>query len=525
MTQHYGTYGMGDRERFFFQLAFERPADPAFVASEEDALSWGSFQLWVEGRNLCRHAVGTEESQSVYWHLLPFMEWLVEHWDYLFHEQRFPIRNAAQFAWQSLAETNSPLALEHGGEWDFEAATRNAEWSGRHCVTTCREGGLFPEVIIRRFWSDVEVSWGVHPPPGAPAGFRFVESGGAARLLVPLVVEPIHSVLTAAVGALRRSLPDNKRLGLLEKKLADLPAPQHQPRRLAVLAGLGEDPRQWTKRWLSLQRALAKEFAETKDALAHLFGGDAQNALVVQGSCQGALMFGAVAPTLRERDVFKLASRLVRHSTSPAARDKLAPHATCRPPNPRASMPWQEGYQLANEWAKFCRLDDPAQQTVDIEGHLSAFGVDLDDLTLEDEQVGGVAIACEKRNPLILLNCRNPRNQFPSGRRFSLAHELCHLLYDRRAGTELALISGPWAPLELEKRANAFAAMLLMPDAAVERAFAGTAGGPSRPSFEDLLTAAKNLQVSANALAHHLSNRGWISPEKRDLLLEQVTNR
>ena len=522
--RHYGTYGMGDREKFFFQLAFEPSADPAFVASEEDALSWGSFQLWVGGRNLCRYAVGTEESRSVYWHLLPFMEWLVEHWDYLFHEQRSPIRNAAQFAWQSLAETNSPFALEHGGEWDFDAAARNAEWSGRHCITTCREGGLFPEVIIRRFWSEVEVSWGVHPPPGAPAGFRFVESGGAARLPAPIVAEPFHNVLTVAVEALRRSLPDSKRLVLLEKKLADLPAPQHQPRRLGILAGLGENPKQWTKRWLSLQHALAKEFADTKDTLAHLFGGDAQNALVVQGSCEGALMFGAAAPTLRARDVFNLASRVVRHSTSAAAQDKLAPHATHRPPNPRASLPWQEGYQLAQEWASSSHLDNPTQP-VDVEAHLNTFGVSVDELVIEDEQIGGVAIASEKRNPLILLNTRNPRNKYPSGRRFSLAHELCHLLYDRRAGAELALISGPWAPIELEKRANAFAAMLLMPDALVERAFAGTSGGASRPSFEDLLTAAKTLEVSTNALAHHLSNRGWISPEKRDLLLDQLANR
>jgi len=523
--QHYGTYGMGDREKFFFQFAFEPPADPDFVASEEEALTWGSFQLWADGRNLCRHAVGTEESQSVYWHLLPFMEWLVEHWDYLFHEQRPPIRNAAQFAWHSLAETNSPLALEHGGDWDFATAARNAEWSARHSITTCREGGLFPEVIFRRFWSDVEISWGDKPPPGAPAGFRFVESGGAARLPVPLVAEPIHNVLAEAVRALRRSLPQNRKLALLGRKLADLRAPEHQPRRLAILAGLGEDAKQWARRWISLQQALAKEFADTRGTLAQLFGGDAKNALVVQGSCEGALMFGAAAPTLRERDVFNLASRLVKHSTGPTAEDKLAPYVSHRPPNPQTSMPWQEGYQLANEWAKLSRLDNSAQRLVDIESHLSSFGVNVDELTLEDEQVGGVAIARQKRNPLILLNGRNPRNQFPSGRRFSLAHELCHLLYDRRAGAELALISGPWAPIELEKRANAFAAMLLMPDASVERAFAGTVGGPSKPSFEDLLRAARNLQVSANALAHHLSNRGWISPEKRDLLLEQVTNR
>jgi len=242
------------------------------------------------------------------------------------------------------------------------------------------------------------VSWGDTLPPGTPAGFRFVERSGAGRLPVSLVAEPVHSVLTGAVKALRLSLPENKRLLLLEKRLADLVAAEHQPRRLAILAGLGEDTKQWTRRWNSLQQALAKEFAGTKATLAHLFGGDARNALVVQGSCEGALMFGAASPTLRDRDVFNLASRLVRHSTSAAAQDKLAGHATYRPPNPRASLPGQEGYQLAQEWAKSSHLDNPTQP-VDIGAHLHAFGVTVDELAIEDEQIGGVAIAREKRNP------------------------------------------------------------------------------------------------------------------------------
>jgi Zn-dependent peptidase ImmA (M78 family) len=162
---------------------------------------------------------------------------------------------------------------------------------------------------------------------------------------------------------------------------------------------------------------------------------------------------------------------------------------------------------------------------VDVEGHLAAFGVSVDDLAMEDEEIGGVAIARHDRSPLILLNTLDPRNRYPSGRRFSLAHELCHLLYDRRAGAELALISGPWAPIELEKRAKAFAAMLLMPDALVERSFGEAGASPSKPAFQDLLTVAKKLEVSPNALAHHLSNRGWISPEKTDLLPEELSNR
>ena len=57
-------------------------------------------------------------------------------------------------------------------------------------------------------------------------------------------------------------------------------------------------------------------------------------------------------------------------------------------------------------------------------------------------------------------------------RRFTLAHELCHLLVDRDKGARLAIVSGPWAPLDVERRANAFAAALLMPEAAVAKAVA-----------------------------------------------------
>lgn len=48
--------------------------------------------------------------------------------------------------------------------------------------------------------------------------------------------------------------------------------------------------------------------------------------------------------------------------------------------------------------------------------------------------------------------------------RFTLAHELAHLVYDRLAGTWLAQASGPWTPPGRESRANAVAAALLMPE-------------------------------------------------------------
>ncbi len=44
----------GDTDRFAFKIAFQRDPNKAEAATPENALSWGSFQLWVDGQNLCK---------------------------------------------------------------------------------------------------------------------------------------------------------------------------------------------------------------------------------------------------------------------------------------------------------------------------------------------------------------------------------------------------------------------------------------------------------------------------------------
>jgi Zn-dependent peptidase ImmA (M78 family) len=83
------------------------------------------------------------------------------------------------------------------------------------------------------------------------------------------------------------------------------------------------------------------------------------------------------------------------------------------------------------------------------------------------------------------------------------------------------MISGPWAPRDLEKRANAFAAALLMPSDLLKKGLSSDVD----LSFEDLLALAKRLHVSTDALAHHLANCRLISEENRDVLLDQLVNR
>lgn len=85
-----------------------------------------------------------------------------------------------------------------------------------------------------------------------------------------------------------------------------------------------------------------------------------------------------------------------------------------------------------------------------------------------DADLGGVSFADRRRGVTIILNI-DGRNENPLVRRFSLAHELCHLLIDWSRMQPLAVISEVRddAKLEIEQRANGFASRFICPEEAV----------------------------------------------------------
>lgn len=87
---------------------------------------------------------------------------------------------------------------------------------------------------------------------------------------------------------------------------------------------------------------------------------------------------------------------------------------------------------------------------------------------------------------------------------YTIAHELCHLVHDRAAGRELALVSGPWAPRATERRANGFAAMLLMPAAIVQR-LVGELDVPET-SAKGVRALATAMNTSVSTTREHLGN-------------------
>lgn len=103
--------------------------------------------------------------------------------------------------------------------------------------------------------------------------------------------------------------------------------------------------------------------------------------------------------------------------------------------------------------------------------------------------------------------------------RFTLAHELAHLLLDRERGVDLALTSGDWAPQAIEQRANAFAAAFLMPTNLVRAALKEVEGQSN--DYETVRGMATRLRVSVASLADRLYNLNLLSRDDRDIIRGQ----
>ena len=133
-----------------------------------------------------------------------------------------------------------------------------------------------------------------------------------------------------------------------------------------------------------------------------------------------------------------------------------------------------------------------------------------------------MAICGELLRATVALNMSCKTNASPPGRKFTLAHELCHLLCDREVGVPLAVASGPWAPADIEKRANAFAAMFLMPADRVRELWNRYIVLNSAPETVRLLS--QSFGMGKVATVRHLHNLSIIDADDRDRLEEELAS-
>ena len=223
-------------------------------------------------------------------------------------------------------------------------------------------------------------------------------------------------------------------------------------------------------------------------------------------------MFGDLSPNISSEAAATLLGEYF-HACERGEDSRVLSDLASEIPAWTASSPWHNGYALALDVLDEIDPEPDASMT-NVERMLELLGVRIRNVHLGEQGPRGVALAGGDLRATILINLDNQRNS-ARGRRFTLAHELCHILFDRSRARPLAHSSTPWASPSIEQRANAFAAMLLMPP---PRARLPTVADPKElKQAVDRL--ADRLNVSRVALKRHLANIDEISAGDLDLLL------
>lgn len=175
-----------------------------------------------------------------------------------------------------------------------------------------------------------------------------------------------------------------------------------------------------------------------------------------------ATLFGSLNPNISAEDLHALFTALTTAPPAPRLVAELDRLAATVPADQVSVLPdGAAGGELGDAAASYLPLTDGRVQIVE---YLVGLGLMITRVGLQDGALRAVTALHDDTRAVIVINSNHDRGVSDHVVRFTLAHELAHLVYDRLHARTLAVASGPWAPPGLEMRANGFAAGLLMPE-------------------------------------------------------------
>lgn len=485
----------GDPSRFAIALRWVDDSEPRARRPAAHGWSSGDLRLTIGGTVLTRSIHGDRSQDHVGWYLSPLIDWLATNWTQLLHEE--------DFAWREPTGLPAAVACRKALHTWIDASDaggretyRNAQaWYRRHGLRSAAEGGLFPDLFIRRLIDDAELSWTASRPLFAPEGFHFVAEPAHASLPIDEVAAPLWNALRWFAEA---PPPD------LES--GDQARWQGIVRKIELLEGLSIDALQAPY----LPARIADLLSANQATFPVLPSLRSERAPVVAEFSPAVAMFGGVSPNLSQADAQRLLNILGGAGGTEC--EELAKLTRERGVSP-LGIPHRDGYDFAEDLLDELGLPDAADW-IDIEEVAACLRVAISIEEFDSREIRGVALAGVGIRPQIVVNQASVFNVSREGRRFTLAHELCHILHDRSRARRVTHVSGPWVAQGFERRANAFAAYFLMPRALVIRHLdARPTGEP-----ETICEVSKALQVSESALVEHMFNLELIGDWEREQL-------
>jgi len=187
--------------------------------------------------------------------------------------------------------------------------------------------------------------------------------------------------------------------------------------------------------------------------------------------------------------------------------------------NINGRRPYNQGYELAH-WLR-PRLDDIDHEgRVGIDTFIEGLGVRVEKVDLANNLLDAVACWGPRHGPAIWINLNEKHSAVGGALRSTLAHELCHLLIDRKGALPLADVINGNAPKWVEQRADAFAAELLLP-----RRLAAAGLSPATDIDAHVARLATQYGVSRELAAWQIRNsESILSPAQRAKLRTMVSN-
>jgi Zn-dependent peptidase ImmA (M78 family) len=485
----------GDPGRFEIAARWLEDHEPRERLPCEHGWSLGEIRIIIGGHVLTRHRLHNEQKEAIGWYLAPIMAWLIDQWPWLLHEESFawPDRSGESAAVATSSALSQYIASDD--EIEQEHYRKTHDWWSRHALRAADPSALYPDVYFRRVEDDIEISWLERQPQFSPKDFSLDLTPGAALLPVAFVAQTLWSFIE---WGLEHSKPitqsDRDEVGALRMKMQSLKTRQTSELEALHIADAG------------LRKIMAKVRVQTGwESNAK----SSQDVPVVTELDSAVLMFGGLNVSIGESDAETLLRFLARHRGSEPRNDlgRLVQSQGLT----NVTKPYIQGYELALDAREALGIGYK-QLYVDVESIVLRLGITVLRQALETGGVRGVAVAGEGFLPAILINTSSVYNDTKQGERFTLAHELCHILYDRTRARRLSHISGPWAAAPVEKRANAFAAMFLAATPALRNVWRI---GNSMVDKESLGKLSDNVGVSRRALLGHLYNLDLISEEEK----------
>lgn len=428
----------GDPKRFEVALRWAKDDEPHSRRPRVHGWSMGDLRITVGNVVLTRHRRGAVVHAHATWYLSPVLSWVADNWVSLLHEE--------DFAWPERRGASAALAcLKALAEWigasDEAGRATYASihaWYRRHALQSAAEGGLLPGIFIRRLVDEVELSWVSTVSPFAPQDFAVAMEPGVARLPVEDVAGPLWEVLGWVVSSPPGlSQADREQWQMLARSIEALPSIPTAVLRSAYL------PEGVPK--------LIERLGRRKEAAPLLEDRRLAEVPVLTQFSPAVAMFGGVKPNLSAEDARILFSAL-QDAWGGSDTEELHGLVEGHGLSP-LTIPHEDGDDFA------ARLIDDLgigrQDWIDIRSICRKLGIDVKELTFRTADIRGVALAGDSVLPTILINARSIFNRTEEGRRFTIAHELCHILHDRSRARRVTHVSGPWVAQGFEKRANA----------------------------------------------------------------------